>query len=47
MAEDELYPIHKCVFEGDVKTLGSIVKTHDITAKDKQGIITILLLHLQ
>ncbi|XP_058795935.1 ankyrin repeat domain-containing protein 13C isoform X1 [Phymastichus coffea] len=37
MAEDELYPIHKCIFEGDMKTLSSLIRTHDITAKDKQG----------
>ncbi|XP_011494035.1 PREDICTED: ankyrin repeat domain-containing protein 13C [Ceratosolen solmsi marchali] len=37
MAENDQYPIHKCIFEGNVKALSSLIRTHDISAKDKQG----------
>lgn len=40
MAEDpegKRYPLHKCIFQGDVKTLSSLIRTYDITDKDKQG----------
>ncbi|KAJ8687231.1 hypothetical protein QAD02_023025 [Eretmocerus hayati] len=38
MAEvEEEYPIHKCVFEGDVKNLTTLLPYHDMTAKDKHG----------
>lgn len=36
--ESELFPLHKCVFQGDVRLLGSLIRTHDIAAKDKQGV---------
>ncbi|KAL6424444.1 hypothetical protein ACFW04_009896 [Cataglyphis niger] len=35
--EGEKYPIHRCIFQGSVKTLSSLIKTHDIAEKDKQG----------
>ncbi|XP_032669495.1 ankyrin repeat domain-containing protein 13C isoform X2 [Odontomachus brunneus] len=35
--ESEKYPLHKCVFQGDVKTLSSLIRTHDIAEKDQQG----------
>lgn len=31
-------PLHKCIFNGDIKTLSSLIRTHDLTQKDKQGI---------
>ncbi|XP_014218151.1 ankyrin repeat domain-containing protein 13C isoform X2 [Copidosoma floridanum] len=41
MAETEPYPVHKCVFEGDISMLNSLIKTNSmrkqLTAKDKQG----------
>lgn len=30
-------PLHKCIFNGDIKTLSSLIRTHDLTQKDKQG----------
>ncbi|XP_076178793.1 ankyrin repeat domain-containing protein 13C isoform X2 [Ptiloglossa arizonensis] len=36
-SESEKYPLHKCVFQGDVKTLSSLIRTYDIAEKDKQG----------
>ncbi|XP_066588424.1 uncharacterized protein [Prorops nasuta] len=35
--EKEEYPLHKCIFHGDVKMLSSLIRTHDISQKDKQG----------
>ncbi|XP_012147830.1 ankyrin repeat domain-containing protein 13C isoform X2 [Megachile rotundata] len=35
--ESEKYPLHKCIFQGDVKTLSSLIRTYDIAEKDKQG----------
>lgn len=37
--EGEQYPLHKCIFQGDVKTLSSLIRTHDIAEKDKQGLL--------
>ncbi|KAL7291396.1 hypothetical protein TKK_0014989 [Trichogramma kaykai] len=37
MAETEQYPLHKCVFEGDCKTLQNIMHAYDIAAKDIHG----------
>ena len=34
---NEEFPLHKCIFNGDLKTLSSLIKTHDIDEKDKQG----------
>ena len=36
-SEDKKYPLHKCVFQGDVKTLSSMIRMYDIAEKDKQG----------
>ncbi|XP_076667784.1 ankyrin repeat domain-containing protein 13C isoform X3 [Andrena cerasifolii] len=36
-SEDKRYPLHKCVFQGDVKTLSSMIRMYDIAEKDKQG----------
>ncbi|KAG5337629.1 AN13C protein, partial [Acromyrmex heyeri] len=35
--ENEEYPLHRCIFQGDVKTLKILIGTHDIAEKDKQG----------
>ncbi|CAB0038436.1 unnamed protein product [Trichogramma brassicae] len=37
MAETEQYPLHKCVFEGDCKTLQNMMHAYDIAAKDIHG----------
>lgn len=40
MAEDlesGKYPLHKCIFQGDVKTLSSLIRSYNIAEKDKQG----------
>ncbi|XP_015117145.1 ankyrin repeat domain-containing protein 13C isoform X1 [Diachasma alloeum] len=40
MANDTLnaaYPLHKCIFQGDIKTLSFLLRTHDIAEKDKHG----------
>lgn len=31
------YPIHKCIFQGDIKSLSTLIRTHDIAEKDKHG----------
>lgn len=36
--ESEEYPLHRCIFQGDVKTLKILIGTHDIAEKDKQGL---------
>lgn len=37
--EKKEYPLHKCIFQNDVKTLISLIKTkkHDIAEKDIHG----------
>uniref|UniRef100_F6XNE1 Ankyrin repeat domain-containing protein 13C n=1 Tax=Monodelphis domestica TaxID=13616 RepID=F6XNE1_MONDO len=32
-----LYPVHECVFKGDVKRLSSLIRTHQIAQKDLHG----------
>lgn len=36
-SESEKYPLHKCIFQGDVKTLSSLIRTCNIAEKDRQG----------
>ncbi|OAD46979.1 Ankyrin repeat domain-containing protein 13C [Eufriesea mexicana] len=36
-SESEKYPLHKCIFQGDVKTLSSLIRTYNIAEKDRQG----------
>lgn len=36
-SESEKYPLHKCIFQGDVKTLNSLIRTCNIAEKDRQG----------
>lgn len=35
--ESDKYPLHKAVFENDLKTLSRLLRKHDVTAKDKHG----------
>ncbi|XP_023954986.1 ankyrin repeat domain-containing protein 13C [Bicyclus anynana] len=35
--DDETYPLHECVFGGDVRKLSSLLRFHDVTRKDKHG----------
>lgn len=32
-----LYPVHECVFKGDVRRLSSLIRTHNIGQKDNHG----------
>lgn len=32
-----LYPVHECVFKGDVRKLSSLIRTHNIGQKDNHG----------
>lgn len=31
------FPVHECVFKGDVRRLSSLIRTHSITQKDVHG----------
>ncbi|VVC87993.1 ankyrin repeat domain-containing protein 13C-B [Leptidea sinapis] len=31
------FPLHECVFVGDVRKLSSLLRSHDVTVKDKHG----------
>ncbi|XP_051170827.1 ankyrin repeat domain-containing protein 13C isoform X1 [Leptopilina boulardi] len=33
----EDFPLHKCIYNGDIKSLSTLIRTHDLTQKDKQG----------
>lgn len=35
--EDEVFPLHECVFLGDVRKLSSLLRTYDVSRKDKHG----------
>ncbi|XP_013166664.1 PREDICTED: ankyrin repeat domain-containing protein 13C-B [Papilio xuthus] len=35
--EEETFPLHECVFVGDVRKLSSLLRFNDITCKDKHG----------
>ncbi|XP_015585534.1 ankyrin repeat domain-containing protein 13C isoform X2 [Cephus cinctus] len=35
-AKDQ-YPLHRCIFEGDIKGLSLLIRTHDVSEKDNQG----------
>ena len=37
MEEEANYELHECVFNGDTKKLSSLLRTHDVTQKDKHG----------
>lgn len=42
--EDQEYPLHECIFNGDLKRLSALLRLHDISKKDKHG--KILFLHV-
>lgn len=31
------YPVHECVFKGDIRRLSSLIRTHSISQKDNHG----------
>ncbi|CAF4780679.1 unnamed protein product [Pieris macdunnoughi] len=35
--EEDTFPLHECVFGGDVRKLSSLLRTNDVTKKDKHG----------
>ncbi|XP_059049011.1 ankyrin repeat domain-containing protein 13C [Achroia grisella] len=35
--EEESFPLHECVFIGDVRKLSLLLRNHDVTRKDKHG----------
>ncbi|XP_072935786.1 ankyrin repeat domain-containing protein 13C [Epargyreus clarus] len=35
--DDESFPLHECVFVGDVRKLSSLLRFNDVTRKDKHG----------
>lgn len=37
------FPVHECVFKGDVRRLSSLIRTHSITQKDVHGDFSFLL----
>lgn len=38
MAEDQQYPLHECVFSGDLRKLSALLRSdNDIAKKDKHG----------
>lgn len=41
--EDLQFPVHECVFKGDVRRLSSLIRTHTISQKDVHGKNTVLL----
>lgn len=36
-SEDLDFPVHECVFKGDVRRLSSLIRTHSISDKDVHG----------
>lgn len=41
MAEEQhlSYPLHECVFEGDVQKFARLMRTEDLSRKDKHGTV--------
>lgn len=35
--DDNLCPLHKCIFDGDIRQLSQLLRTNDPSAKDKHG----------
>lgn len=41
MADDndsQCFPLHECVFNGDIRKLSQLLRTNDVTKKDKHGL---------
>lgn len=36
-SEESQFPVHECVFKGDVRRLSSLIRTHSISQKDVHG----------
>lgn len=36
-SDDFEFPVHECVFKGDVRRLSSLIRTHSISQKDVHG----------
>lgn len=41
-SEELEFPVHECVFKGDVRRLSSLIRTHSISQKDVHGNLFIL-----
>lgn len=43
MAEEQnlSYPLHECVFEGDVQKFARMMRTEDLSRKDKHGTVAL------
>lgn len=39
--DDSEFPVHECVFKGDVRRLSSLIRTHSISQKDVHGNISV------
>lgn len=37
MAEEQEYPLHECIFSGDLRKLSALLRSNDIAKKDKHG----------
>lgn len=37
MADEQEYPLHECIFSGDLRRLSALLRSHDIAQKDKHG----------
>ncbi|XP_022613611.1 ankyrin repeat domain-containing protein 13C-like isoform X2 [Seriola dumerili] len=45
ISEDLEFPVHECVFKGDVRRLSSLIRTHSISQKDVHECALLLLAH--
>lgn len=41
-SEDLEFPVHECVFKGDVRRLSSLIRTHSISQKDVHGKFSVI-----
>lgn len=47
MADEEEFPLHKCVFSGDLRKLSALIRVYDVSKRDKHGMsISYVLLNL-
>lgn len=47
MADEEEFPLHKCVFSGDLRKLSALIRVFDVSKRDKHGMsISSVLLNL-
>lgn len=37
MADEEEFPLHKCVFSGDLRKLSALIRVYDVSKRDKHG----------